>query len=104
LEPRDYFLYDRYYKKCLLTIQEEPRGSSFEEIWLMGDPFLRKYYSIYDMDAKKIGLVGVAESTRMDFKDIIEVNTVEEVDDFIEDSVEGFLKQINGDDSDNLIL
>ena len=30
----------------------------------MGDPFLRAYYSIYDMDNKRIGMVGVAETTR----------------------------------------
>ena len=30
----------------------------------MGDPFLRTYYSIYDMDNKKLGLVGIAETTR----------------------------------------
>jgi hypothetical protein len=69
LEARDYFIYDRYYRKCLLTIMEEPNGSSFNDMWLMGDPFLRKYYSIYDMDAKRIGLVGVAASTRLDFED-----------------------------------
>jgi hypothetical protein len=33
-------------------------------MWLLGDPFLRAYYSIYDMDAKRLGLVGVAETTR----------------------------------------
>ena len=35
----------------------------------MGDPFLRKYYSVYDMDNSKIGLVGVGQSTRKYFKD-----------------------------------
>ena len=33
-------------------------------MWLLGDPFLRAYYSIYDMESKRIGLVGVAETTR----------------------------------------
>jgi hypothetical protein len=33
-------------------------------MWLMGDPFLRAYYSIYDLEEKKIGLVGIAETTR----------------------------------------
>lgn len=52
------------YDKCLLTLQEE----TYDNTWLMGDPFLRKYYSIYDMDNAKIGLVGVASSTRKYFE------------------------------------
>ena len=28
----------------------------------MGDPFLRAYYSIYDMDYNRIGLVGYAQT------------------------------------------
>jgi hypothetical protein len=27
----------------------------------MGDPFLRAYYSIYDLENKRIGLFGIAE-------------------------------------------
>jgi hypothetical protein len=34
-------------------------------MWLLGDPFLRAYYSIYDLENNKIGLVGVAETTRL---------------------------------------
>ena len=29
----------------------------------MGDPFLRAYYSIYDMDNSKIGFVGLVSSS-----------------------------------------
>ena len=32
----------------------------------MGDPFLRAYYSIYDLDNKRIGLVGIAETTKLE--------------------------------------
>lgn len=28
----------------------------------MGDPFLRAYYSVYDLDKKRIGLVGIADT------------------------------------------
>jgi len=28
----------------------------------MGDPFLRAYYSIYDLEKNKIGLVGIADT------------------------------------------
>ena len=32
----------------------------------MGDPFLRTYYSIYDLENNKIGLVGIAETTKLE--------------------------------------
>jgi len=32
----------------------------------MGDPFLRAYYSIYDLENKRIGLVGIAETTKLE--------------------------------------
>ena len=32
----------------------------------MGDPFLRTYYTIYDLENKRIGLVGIAETTKME--------------------------------------
>ena len=45
---------------CGLLIKPELKGT--KQVWLMGDPFLRAYYSIYDMDNNKIGLVGIADS------------------------------------------
>lgn len=30
----------------------------------MGDPFLRAYYSVYDMEYNRIGLVGEAETIK----------------------------------------
>lgn len=68
LKGSDYLLYEEYYEMCLLTLQEETN----DDTWLMGDPFLRKYYSIHDMeDPPKIGLVGVASSTRKYFSESI---------------------------------
>ena len=49
--PRDYFWQDGGYCQLLLTAMPEGK------FWIMGDVFLRKYYSIYDMEAGKIGLV-----------------------------------------------
>jgi hypothetical protein len=38
--------------------------ASTGSLWIMGDPFLRAYYSIYDMENLKIGLVGIAQTVR----------------------------------------
>lgn len=55
-------MYNRGLRKCALLVKKEL--SLQQSMWLMGQPFLRAYYSIYDMDAKEIGLVGVATTTR----------------------------------------
>lgn len=62
LKGRDYLYFSVKRQKCSLLIK--PELSSTSRMWLMGDPFLRAYYSIYDMDNKRIGMVGVAETTR----------------------------------------
>ena len=62
LSSRDYLQYYERKGKCALLVKKEESISS--NMWLMGDPFLRAYYSIYDLDQKKVGLVGVAETTR----------------------------------------
>ena len=38
-----------------------------DEYWILGDPFLRAYYSVYDLELSKVGLVGVAETTTRNF-------------------------------------
>ena len=60
LVPRDYLVYHHQKRKCGLLIKQEPKGN--DELWLMGDPFLRAYYSIYDLENKRIGLVGIADT------------------------------------------
>jgi len=51
LSPRDYFWQDGGYCQLLLSAMADGK------FWIMGDVFLRKYYSIYDMDAGLLGLV-----------------------------------------------
>lgn len=53
-----YLLYDRYYNGCLVTFVEE-KNNKFK-FWLLGDAFLRQYYTIYDRTSNRIGFVGNA--------------------------------------------
>lgn len=58
LRPKDYLFYQPVYGMCAVLIQNQ--ASLDGAMWVMGDPFLRAYYSIYDMDEHRIGLVGLS--------------------------------------------
>jgi len=55
LGPEDYMYQEG--SSCILLID-----GSTEEEWILGDSFLRKYYSVYDMEQRRVGLALAASS------------------------------------------
>jgi hypothetical protein len=49
--------------ECAVLVNEEQDAKAY----ILGDSFLRAYYSIYDMENSRIGLVGVAQTTRENY-------------------------------------
>lgn len=52
----DYLVYDTSRKLCILTFLQDTSSST--KFWLMGDPFMRAYYIVHDMDNLKVGMAG----------------------------------------------
>jgi len=55
--PEHYLMWDARQKACLVTFQEEKRKVYF---WLMGDPFLRAFFSLYDVENRRLGLLNMS--------------------------------------------
>lgn len=53
----DYLVYDKAQKKCILTFLEDVDPKSY--YWLLGDPILRTYYLVYDMEKMRVALAGL---------------------------------------------
>ena len=41
--------------------------SSFQDFWILGDPFLRQFYTVYDMDNNQIGFASLSEEPEAPF-------------------------------------
>ena len=55
-------------------------ASRINNMWILGDPFLRAYYAIYDLEKRRVGMVGVAETTRDETEATLSESAIDKVD------------------------
>ena len=65
MHPRYYVQWDSSLAGCQIFIAKETY--IYANQWLLGDPFLRNYYSVYSLDKMRMGLVGSAFTTTSSF-------------------------------------
>jgi hypothetical protein len=66
--PSDYLVFEKINAKeyaCLVSFQREesPINTNY---WILGDSFMRAFYTIYDVENKRIGLVGDTDGPKVD--------------------------------------
>ena len=66
LDGQDYVLYHshRYSYRCSIMIMDDTTSTKDKANWRMGAPFLRAYYSVYDLENRRLGLLKVPERYR----------------------------------------
>lgn len=55
MSPSDYTIMDED-RRCVLSIVPYNGSVGSTNYWILGDPFLRKYYSVFDAEKEQIGL------------------------------------------------
>ena len=60
MRPKDYLM-NFGTNNCAVLVNEETDSKAY----ILGDSFLRAYYSIYDMENTRVGLVGMVETVKI---------------------------------------
>lgn len=60
LSPEDYIDRDVSGSDCTLPLMTQDVKPGEGAVWILGDPFLRKYYTVYDRDKMKVGIAQAA--------------------------------------------
>jgi hypothetical protein len=58
--PKFYVMWVGQERGCAITFMPETRSNMY--FWLLGDSFLRAYFTVYNVDEKLIGLLNVNTS------------------------------------------
>ena len=86
-------MYNQGIGKCrvMFTSEYKDEAADFTNLWIMGEPFLKAYYTIYSLDDAQIALVRVADKThdRYNIKDGIQpkCSSEEAKDETVDDRV-----------------
>jgi hypothetical protein len=56
LSPQDYVDRDAGKNECTLPLMTQDVKPGEGPVWILGDPFLRKYYTIYNRDKMEVGI------------------------------------------------
>jgi len=62
LSPHDYIDRDASGKDCILPLMTQDTKSGESPTWILGDPFLRKYYTIYNREKMEVGFAVAAHA------------------------------------------
>lgn len=55
LSPKDYVDRDTVANECTLPLMTQDVKKGEGQVWILGDPFLRKYYTVYNRDKLEVG-------------------------------------------------
>jgi len=69
-----YVMWNPWKRACGITIMPETRSNMY--FWLLGDSFLRAYFTVYNVDQSRIGLLNVNTSKRPEKSRRLEDNKI----------------------------